>query len=310
MSARIERVAVVGTGVIGMSWAAYFLSRGLTVAATDPAAGAGERLGAFVERAWPDLLQLGGRDEPWQQRLRFVPTVEAAVADAQFVQENGPENEDFKRALFRELDAATAPDALLATSSSGLLMSRVQSACAHPERCVVGHPFNPPHLVPLVEVVGGAATAPSAVDRAYAFYESIGKRPIRVRKEVPGHIANRLQAALWREAFYLVEQGVASVEDIDTAISQGPGLRWALLGPIMLLHLSGGPAGLAHFWDHLAAPVQSWWATLGTPSMDAELERTMNDGVADEARGRSVEAISRERDRRFVRMLQAIAEDS
>jgi 3-hydroxyacyl-CoA dehydrogenase len=281
----------------------------LSVAATDPAEGTEPRLHAFIETVWPDLLRLGGLREPWKPRLRFVATPEEAVAGAEFVQENGPEREDLKRELFARLDAAARPDAIIATSSSGLLMSRIQHVCTRPERCVVGHPFNPPHLVPLVEVVAGELTSPSSVERAFAFYRAIGKRPIRVRKEVPGHIANRLQAALWREAFYLVEQGAASVEDIDTAIAQGPGLRWALMGPIMLLHLSGGDAGLAHFWDHLAAPVQSWWATLGTPSITPAFEAAMNAGVEDEAAGRTVHELARERDRRFVRMLAALGEE-
>jgi 3-hydroxyacyl-CoA dehydrogenase len=302
----ISRIAVVGTGVIGMSWAAYFLSRGLSVVATDPAVGAAERLEAFIADAWPILQQLGGTDDPWQPRLRFVATLEEAVHGAELIQENGPEDEALKRDVFARIDRAADPGAIIATSSSGLLISRIQTACEHAGRCVVGHPFNPPHLVPLVEVVGGEHTTPETIERTMAFYTAIGKRPIRVRKEVPGHIANRLQSALWREAFSLIDQGVATVEDIDIAISQGPGLRWALLGPIMLLHLSGGPAGLAHFWDHLAAPVQSWWKTLGTPSMTPEFEQRMNDGIADEAAGRSVHEIARERDRRFVRMLVAL----
>ena len=178
------------------------------------------------------------------ERLSFHAELEAALEGADFVQENGPEKEDLKIELFRRMDAVLPPDVILVSSSSGLLMSRVQSACRHPERVLLGHPFNPPHMIPLVEVIGGEKTSAQAVEQAMAFYTAIGKRPIHPRKEVKGHIANRLQAALWREAFHLVDQGVATVSDIDTAIAYGPGLRWALMGPFVNLHLSGGEGGM------------------------------------------------------------------
>jgi len=278
----VKRVAVVATGVIGASWAAYFLARGLDVEATDPSPGAEARLRDAVAQHWPTMVRFGLADGASPERLRFHARLEDAVAQADFVQENGPERIDIKTDLFRRMDAAAPPATLLASSSSGLAISAVQSGCRHPGRVVLGHPFNPPHLIPLVEVVGGEHTSAEAIERAMAFYNAIGKRPIHVRREVKGHIANRLQAALWREAFHLVDEGVASVADIDTAIAHGPGLRWAVMGPFMNLHLSGGAGGIEHVLAHLGGPIEDWWKDLGAPSMTAELKQKVTEGVAEE----------------------------
>jgi carnitine 3-dehydrogenase len=218
-SAGIRRVAVIGTGTIGASWAALFLARGLDVVASDPAPDAEATLRRHIGEIWPVLLRLGAVAASRPERLSFTPNAADAARGAQFVQENGPEREDIKRALFAELDGVLPADAIIASSSSGLLMTRLQEVCRHPERCIIGHPFNPPHLIPLVEVVGGARTSQAAIARAMAFYTAIGKRPIHIRKEVKGHVANRLQAAMWREAVSLVDKGVASVADVDEAIA-------------------------------------------------------------------------------------------
>ncbi|WP_329417811.1 3-hydroxyacyl-CoA dehydrogenase NAD-binding domain-containing protein [Streptomyces sp. NBC_01268] len=266
------KVAVVGTGVIGASWTTLFLEYGHEVVATDPAPGAEARLRAAVTAP--------------QERLSFTPDLAEAVADAGFVQENGPERPELKDEVFAVLDSAAPPGTVLASSSSGLLPSRIQQACAaHPERVLVGHPFNPPHLIPLVEVVPGERTAEGAVEEAMAFYRTLGRHPIRLRQELPGHVANRLQAALWREAYSLVERGAASVADIDAAIAHGPGLRWALLGPFLNQHLSGGPGGIAHVLEHLGPPMEEWWADLGAPRLTPELTRAITEGVADELAG-------------------------
>jgi 3-hydroxyacyl-CoA dehydrogenase len=282
-AAGVQRVAVVGTGVIGASWAALFLARGLDVVATDPAPGAEERLRADVAAHWAVSVPVEGAAA---DRLTFVADPAEAVAGADFVQENGPEREDVKHALYAVLDAAARPEVVLASSSSGLLPSVIARGCPqHPERVVIGHPFNPPHLIPLVEVVPGEKTSQDAVERAMAFYAALGKRPIRLRQEVPGHVANRLQAALWQEAYSLVERGVASVADIDTAIAHGPGLRWAVLGPFVNQHLSGGPGGLAHVLEHLGPPTEKWWRDLGqvthTPELIAKLVAGVNDELGD-----------------------------
>jgi carnitine 3-dehydrogenase len=303
----ITRVAVVGTGVIGASWAAWFLARGLDVDATDPSQGAEARLREAVAQHWPTLERFGLAQGASVERLRFHASLEDALREADFVQENGPERLDFKIDLFRRMDAAAPLHAILASSSSGLTVSGMQSGCAHPERVVLGHPFNPPHLIPLVEVIGGERTSADAVERAMAFYAAIGKRPIHVKREVKGHIANRLQAALWREAFHLVEQGVASVADIDTAISHGPGLRWAVMGPFMNLHLSGGAGGIAHVLAHLGGPIEDWWKDLGSPAMTEALKQQVAAGVAAELGERHESELERTRDTLLLNLIRAKA---
>jgi 3-hydroxyacyl-CoA dehydrogenase len=299
-------VAVVATGVIGASWTALFLAHGLDVVATDPAPDAEDRLREAVAAAWPVLEQVGLAAGASPARLTFTSDVREAVTDAGFVQENGPEREDLKRALFETLDTHTPPEALIASSSSFMPPSRIQAGCPrHPSRVLVGHPFNPPHLIPLVEVVGGEQTTERAVEQAMAFYRQVGKRPIHVRQELPGHIANRLQAALWREAYSLVERGAASVADIDTAIAHGPGLRWALLGPFLNQHLSGGAGGIAHILEHLHPPTEKIWETLGNPRMTPELASRIVGGVDEELAGHDVDAIVAERDRVLLQLLAA-----
>jgi 3-hydroxyacyl-CoA dehydrogenase len=304
-AAGIGCVAVIGTGTIGASWTALFLARGLHIVATDPAPGAEALLRQRVEAAWPVLERLGPVAPQARERLVFVDDPAEAVRNAQFVQENGPEREELKLALFETLDRASPPDAIIASSSSGLLMSRLQKACLHPERCVIGHPFNPPHLIPLVEVVGGTATSQATIDRAMAFYAAIGKRPIHIRKEVKGHVANRLQAALWREAVHLVSEGVASVADIDAAIASGPGLRWAQMGPHLTFHLAGGRGGIEHFLAQFSGPIQGWWQDLGAPVLTPEVRRKLIEGVAEEAKGRSIATLESERDEHLISLLSS-----
>ena len=311
-AAGIRRVAVVATGVIGASWATVFLARGLDVAAADPAPGAEDALRRAVEAQWPAMETMGLAPGASRDRLRFAASPEEAVAGAQFVQENGPERLDLKRDLFRRLDEAAPADAVLATSSSTITASEIQDACARrPERVVLGHPFNPPHLIPLVEVAGGRATSAEAVERAMGFYRALGKRPIRLKREVRGHVANRLQAALWQEAFHLVAAGVASVEDVDAAIAHGPGLRWALLGPFLNLHLSGGAGGIGELFEKpLWQATEAMWRDLGTVSVDAGLGREVADGVAEElaAQGGRERVVAR-RDAALLALLRLKARD-
>ncbi len=307
MEADRTRVAVVGAGTIGASWAATFLHRGRDVVASDPAPHAEAFVRAFVERAWSTLDRLSdAAPGASPDRLSFVRDPAEAVEGAAFVQESGPEREDLKVELFALLDAASPPDAVIASSSSGLLVSRLQLACRHPERCIVGHPFNPPHLIPLVEVVGGAQTSAAAIERAMAFYRAMGKRPIHIRKEVKGHVANRLQAALWREAVSLVADGVASVADVDAAIAHGPGLRWAFMGPHLTFALAGGEGGMPHFLDHIGGPMQEWWDDLGSPTLTPDVRQALIDGVADEAGDRTIAELQAERDRLLLAVVAAV----
>jgi 3-hydroxyacyl-CoA dehydrogenase len=302
----VQRVAVVGTGVIGVSWAAHFLAHGLDVTATDPSPGAEERLRSDVAAIWPTLTPAAGGSP---ERLAFTSDPAEAVADADFVQENGPEREDVKHQLFAELDAAARPDVVLASSSSGLLPSVIARGCPqHPERVLIGHPFNPPHLIPLVEVVPGEKTSEQAVEAALAFYTAVGKKPIRLRHELPGHVANRLQAALWQEAYSLVERGVATVADIDTAIAHGPGLRWAVLGPFANQHLSGGPGGIAHVLEHLGPPTEAWWRDLGQVTLTPELVAKLVAGVDEELAGVDPAELVARRDAVLTALLAAKAQ--
>ena len=205
-----------------------------------------------------------------QSRLSFTADLPAAVKAADFVQENGPERIDFKKKLYRQLDELLPADVIIASSSSGLTMSEIQSDCPlHPERCVIGHPFNPPHLVPLVEIVGGAKTSEATIERAAEFYTGLGKQAVRLRKEVPGHVANRLQAALAREVYYLVAEDVVSVADVDKALCWGPGLRWGIMGQVLLNHLGGGQGGIEHFFEQFTRPMTAWWKVLGLAGIDA-----------------------------------------
>jgi carnitine 3-dehydrogenase len=304
---QISHVAIVGTGVIGASWGAYFLAKGLRVSATDPAPGAEERLRDAVSKHWPTLERIGLAAGASQDNLSFHSELADALRDVDVVQESGPEREDLKLELFKAMDAAVPASVVIASSSSGLLMSRIQTACAHPERIVLGHPFNPPHLIPLVEVIGGEQTSAAAIATAMSFYRAIGKRPINPKKEVKGHIANRLQAALWREAIHLVSIGAASVADIDDAIAYGPGLRWAAFGPFLNLHLSGGRGGIEHLLDHLGGPIETWWDDLGDPHLTSELKARIAAGVLDELAGRSSASIEAQRDALVLALLEAKA---
>jgi 3-hydroxyacyl-CoA dehydrogenase len=300
----IQRIAIIGTGVIGASWAAQFLARGLDVMATDPAPNAAANLRKGVDEAWKTLTVIGLSEGATRDRLTFTTNMEEALSKADFVQENGPERPDFKIKLFAEMDAATPPDSIMASSSSGITMSLIQSGCKHPERCVIGHPMNPPHIIPLVEVVGGAKTAPEAIQQAMAFYASIGKKPVWLRKEFPGHVANRLQMALYREILYLVEQGALSLAEADDVVRWGPGLRWGVMGPSLQWHLGGGRGGIQHFMQHIMEPLTGLMKTLGTPAVTDELKQTIIKEVLQEAGDRSVEQLAQEENEVLVGLLK------
>ena len=303
----IDRIAIVGTGVIGASWAAYYLARGFDVTATDPMPNAEAGLRKYVDEAWKTLSKDGLTAGASRDRLTFKPSMAQALANADFVQENAPERPDFKIKLFAEMDDATPPDSILASSSSGITMDVIQSGCKRPERCVIGHPFNPPHIIPLVEVVGGAKTSPQTIEEAMAFYSSIRKKPIRLFKALPGHVANRLQAALYREVLYLIQQGVLSVEDADAAVSYGPGPRWGVMGPSLQWHLGGGPGGIHHFMEHLMDPLEAMMKALGTPNITPELKQTVASGVMRIAGDRTVEQLAEEENEILTGLLNSRA---
>jgi 3-hydroxyacyl-CoA dehydrogenase len=301
----IRRVAVIGTGVIGASWTSLFLAKGLEVTATDVAPDAEAALRRFVQAAWPALERLGLEPDASQSKLAFTADLEEAIRGADFVQENGPERIEFKKELYRQLDAALPAEVIIASSSSGLTMSEIQAGCAlHPDRCVIGHPFNPPHLVPLVEIVGGAKTSETTIQRAVAFYTGLGKQAVRLRKEVPGHVANRLQAALAREVYHLVAEDVVSVTDVDKALCWGPGLRWGIMGQVLLNHLGGGQGGIEHFFDQFTKPMTAWWKVLGSPELTSEIRQKLIDGLHAEVGPRSISDLEAERDEALLGLIE------
>lgn len=302
----LNHAAVIGAGTVGSSWATFFLSRGFSVTVWDPAPGFEARVAAYVERAWPVMQRLGLAPGADPARVRYVKTAAEAVSGAPFVQESAPEDTAIKRTLYAELDGALGPDAVLASSSSGLLISELQKGWTSAPRMVIGHPFNPPHLIPLVEVVGGPETDPAVIDWVIAFYKVLGKPAIRLNREVTGHVANRLQSALWREAVHLITTGVASAADVDTAIAYGPGLRWALMGQTMVWHLGGGEGGLARMFEILGPAIQSWWDDLGAPDLTPEVKAKMVKGANDAAQGQSIADIAKRRDELLIGLIETL----
>jgi carnitine 3-dehydrogenase len=292
----VRRVGIVGAGVIGGGWALHYLRMGLHVDVYDPGPRAREGLLRMLESAWPVLERLGLRDGASPDRLTFCDTLAGAVGAADVVQENSPEDAALKRRVLADIDAVTPPGTVIASSTSGFAMTMLQADCAAPQRCVVGHPFNPPYLIPLVEVVGGEKTDPAAVDWLTEFYALTGKRPLRLSRELPGFVGNRLQEALWREALHMVAAGEATVEEIDASIAWGPGLRWAQMGPCLTFHLAGGSGGMGHMLDHFGAALLEPWTRLEAPPLTEELRQRMIDGCLREAAGRSVAELERQRD--------------
>ena len=304
----IHRIGVIGTGTIGASWAAYFLARGMDVQAWDPAPDGEAALRAFVDSAWPALDGLDAvAHGASPDRLTFHAGPAAAVDGVAFVQESAPEVLEVKRALYAEIDAVLASDVVMASSTSGLIMSQLQAGFFNASRFVVGHPFNPPHLVPLVEVVGGADTDPSVVDWTIDFYDAHGKKAIRLNHEAPGHLVNRLQIALWREAMDAVLTGLASVEDVDDAIKYGPGLRLSVMGPFELCHLAGGPQGYANFLDHFGDALQQWMDDMRPVELTPEVRAKLKALVADAIDGREFASIAQERDTLLLPVLKTLA---
>lgn len=302
-----KQTAVLGAGVIGASWTALFLASGRDVAVYDNAPMVEKVVRDYVARAWPILENLGLVKGGSPDRVRFCRSAAEAVDGASFVQENVPERIEIKHALYRDIESSLGAGVVVATSASGLTLSEMQEGWKDPGRFVLGHPFNPPHLIPLVEVMGNERTADGVVEDAERFYEAVGKVTIRVNREVPGHVANRLQAAVWREAIHLVKSGVASVEDVDKAMWAGPGLRWAAMGPTMLFHLGAGEGGLAAFCERYTDSFNRWWDDLGVLHLDPAIAQTLVAGVTEEANGQSPADLSARRDALIASIQKAMA---
>ena len=301
-----SETAVLGAGVIGASWTALFLAAGKNVCVFDTADPAQEMVEEYVESAWPTLLDIGLAEEGRRGSLHFTDSPEAAVAEADFVQENVPERLDVKLDLYRRIEPHLKPGSVVASSASGLMVKEMQQGWQDPSHFVLGHPFNPPHLIPLVEIIGNDRTSPDAISAAERFYAEIGKTTIRVNKEVPGHVANRLQAALWREALHLVKEGVATVEDVDRAVWAGPGLRWGAMGPHMLFNLGAGEGGMEAFCERYADSFHRWWDDLGTPRLDADLGAELAKGLTEAADGKSLTELGTQRNALITAHLKAV----
>jgi carnitine 3-dehydrogenase len=303
---QVRRVAVIGTGVIGSGWAAHFLRNGLEVMAYDPAPQAESRLRQKIETVWPILTRMGLHSAADPERLTFAPDLATAVAEADFVQENTPERLDIKIDTLRQIDAAAPAETVIASSTSGYAMTEMAQQCHYPERCLVAHPFNPPYLVPVVEVVAGQQTSPAAHDWAVAFYRATGKKPLKLSKEVPGFVADRLMEAIWREALHMLSHDMATVAEIDAAIRYGPGLRWALMGPLTVLHLAGGEGGMRHMLHQFGPSLQAPWTFLEAPELTDDLSRRVIEGCEQLTAGRSIQALEQERDDLLLRLIELL----
>ena len=299
-----QQLTAIGTGVIGNGWIARALANGWDVVAFDPDPDAPERTRAFVDNAWASLEKQGLAKGASPTRLRFVESLKAAVKGADLIQENVPERLDLKRKILAELDAASAPDVLIGSSTSGFKPSDLQQACTRaPGRVIVAHPFNPVYLLPLVELVGGEATAPDQLERARTLYQALAMRPLVVRREIEGHIADRLMEALWREALHLVNDGVATTEEIDAAVVYGCGLRWSLMGTFLTFHLAGGEPGMRHMLEQFGPALKLPWTKLEAPELTNELIDRVVEGCEHQAAGRSVAELDRRRDDFLVELL-------
>jgi ketoreductase RED1 len=304
----IRTVTVVGAGVIGASWAALFLAHGLSVTVSDPQSGVQEAVRAHIAEAAPALAALGLDTTDLTARLAFEPDLATAVREADLVQENGPERLDVKHAMWRTIEANAPAGALFATSTSGIPATEIATVLEAPERLVVGHPFNPPHLVPLVEVVPGERTSAETADRARRFYHALGKRPQVLRKEVPGFVANRLQSAIFRECVHLVSEGVVTMQELDDIVTSSIGQRWAVAGPFRSFHLGGGEGGLAHFMDHLGVGMESRWAAMAEEKVafDEPTKRLLTEQAKDF--GGTIDELAAERDRKQIALMRALTE--
>ncbi|WP_164661062.1 3-hydroxyacyl-CoA dehydrogenase NAD-binding domain-containing protein [Tropicibacter sp. Alg240-R139] len=301
----IKRTAILGAGVIGASWATLFLASGRSVTVFDPDPKAEASVREYIEQAWTALEELDLTDRATPDAIKFVPTLAEAVQDAQFIQENVPERLPIKHETYAEIELELNADAIVSSSTSGLTLEALQEGWREPGKLILGHPFNPPHLIPLVELTSNNATGSDVLDRTEAFYKDIGKVTIRINKGLPGHVANRLQAAVWREAVHMAVEGVASVEDIDKAMWAGPGLRWAAMGPTTLFHLGAGEGGLRAFCDHFKDTFNGWWDDLGDPRLDEDVIKLLVDGIAEQAQGQTTQELSAQRDKMLTAMQKA-----
>ncbi|UOQ83397.1 L-carnitine dehydrogenase [Gracilibacillus salinarum] len=304
--AEIKKIAVIGTGVIGNGWIARFLAQGHEVIAFDPAEGAEQRTRKVIDQVWADLEKLGTAENASKERLSFVPTIEEAVKDAYLIQENVPEREQLKKDVLASIDQYAQSDAIIGSSTSGIMPSTLQAGLTHPERVMVAHPFNPVYLLPLVELVGGKETSEEALEAAKTFYASINMKPLVIRKEIEGHVADRLMEALWREALHLVNDGIVTTEEADAAIIYGAGLRWAQMGPFLTFHLAGGDQGMRHMLEQFGPALKLPWTKLEAPELTDELKEKVIEGCESHAGDTSITELEQKRNEFLVKLLDLV----
>ncbi|WP_096435879.1 L-carnitine dehydrogenase [Alteribacter populi] len=304
----IKKLTVIGTGVIGNGWIARFLAQGYDVVAFDPAEGAEERTRKVVAHAWPSLEKIGLAKGASQDRLSFVETIEAAVADADLIQENVPEREELKKSVLASIDQYAKSDAIIGSSTSGIMPSTLQEGLNHPERVIVAHPFNPVYILPLVELVGGNETDSAVIEQANQFYQSIQMKPLIIRKEIEGHVADRLMEALWRESLHLVNDGIATTEEVDAAIVYGAGLRWAQMGPFLTFHLAGGEHGMRHMLEQFGPALKLPWTKLEAPELTDDLKEKVIEGCETHAGDVSIAELEQKRNEFLVKLLDLVEE--
>ncbi|RDY70605.1 L-carnitine dehydrogenase [Halobacillus trueperi] len=305
---RVQKVAVVGTGVIGNGWIARMLAQGYDVVATDPAEGAEERMRRAVDQAWPYVEALGLAEGASKDRLTFEKELADAVKDADFIQENVPEVEELKQTVLQNIDQHAKPDALIGSSTSGIMPSELQANLEHPERVVVAHPFHPVYILPLVEVVAGKQTTTENVDKAKAFYESLNMSVLLVRHEIEGHIADRLIEAIWRESLHIVNEGIATTEEVDKAFTHGAGMRYAQYGPFLTFHLAGGEGGMRHMLKQFGPALKKPWTKLEAPELTDELYEKVVSGCEEQANGMSMSELDQNRNEFLIRLYDLVQE--
>jgi carnitine 3-dehydrogenase len=299
----IKTVGIAGTGLIGAGWAARLLIRGFNVVAYDVHPAAEAKLRAAIKVAWPSMEKLLGKPRK-KGKLNFTTNLKEMAAKVDFVHEAAPEREGLKIRLFHDIDALAGPEVIIASSSSGFLPTRLQSECRHPERVLIGHPFNPVYLLPLVETVPGEKTSKNAMDRAGQYFESIGMQVLRLKREIDGYICDRLQEALWREALNILDKDIGSTGDIDDSIIYSAGMRWAFMGSFLTYHVAGGPGGIRDFIKQFDPTLDLPWTDLKFPKWNAALEKRLVEGCEAQAGGRSVAAIEAKRNDILVDMMK------
>ena len=304
---QITRITSIGGGPIGGGWAAHFLAQGYDVTSYLHDKSELDSFNEIVDTAWISLESLGLKKGASRDRLTVVYDLEQAVKDSQFIQESTPENLQLKQSLYQQLGESVDEEVVISSSTSGLTMTEIQNQCRTPQRTVIGHPFNPPYLLPLVEIVGGEKSSPEAVQWAHDFYKLAGKAPLIMNKEIPGFIATRLQEALWREALHMVNNDEATPEQIDTALINGPAPRMALMGQCMAFHVACGEGGMATNLDQFGPALKLPWSRLEAPELTQELRDKMVDGCNEISAGRHFSELATERDRAIVEILKAVA---